>query len=238
MRDKKTKALPSVFIDIDDTLLDFHKAEAVALTKTLTDLRIEARPETLARYSRINELQWKLLEQGLRTRDEVLTGRFEILFGELGAERSGARARELYEGYLAIGHYFIDGAEELLQELCGKYALYIASNGTASVQAGRMESAGITRYFRQIFVSEQLGYNKPSAQFFERCFEKIPGFDRAAAIIVGDSLSSDIQGGLNAGIKTCWYNPGALPNGAWLRPDYEIRALRELPALLEKLFTA
>ena len=114
-----------------------------------------------------------------------------------------------------------------------KYRLFLASNGTASVQKGRMTSANLYRFFEKVFVSQEIGHNKPAKAYFDACFAQIPGFDPARAIIVGDSLSSDIQGGINAGIRTCWVNPNhAAPKNS-IVPDYEIEALRQLPALLE-----
>ena len=235
MTERRTK--PTVLLDVDDTLLDFHKAEAIALAKTLTTMGVDPKPETLSRYSEINARQWELLEEGVITRDVVLTRRFELLFEELGLVRSGAEARDIYEGNLAIGHYFMPGAEALLEALYGKYDLYIVSNGTAVVQEGRIKSAGIARYFEEIFISEEVGYDKPSREFFQRCFARMPGFDPAAAIIVGDSLTSDIRGGLNAGIKTCWFNPKGKEPRPDIKPDYEIPSLGALPALLERIFS-
>lgn len=233
MPEKKTAY---VLFDVDDTLLDFHKAEAAALTRTLTDMGLDPRPEIISLYSRINARQWELLEEGLLTREQVLVRRFDIFFSQLGIARSGQEAKELYEHYLSIGHYFVDGAPKLLEALKGKYELYIVSNGTAAVQAGRIGSAGIAQYFRRIFISEEIGFNKPSREFFDRCFEEIPGFDRARAIIIGDRLTSDIRGGINAGIKTCWFNPKGEPGREDIKADYEISALSQLPALLNQIF--
>jgi len=229
-------AKPTVLLDIDDTLLDFHKAEALALAKALREMQVDPAPETIARYSQINKQQWELLEEGLLTRKQVLLRRFEILFQELGLVRSAEKTRDLYERNLSIGHYFMPGAEKLLDDLCGSYALYIVSNGTGSVQAGRIASAGIGRYFEKIFISEEIGYEKPTAAFFERCFAQIPGFDRERALIVGDSLSSDIRGGINAGIMTCWYNPGNKAPRQDITPDFIIHDLAELPGMLAELF--
>ena len=159
-----------------------------------------------------------------------------MLFGELGVEGSGTQAQKIYEGLLSQGHWFMPGAEELLEELYGKYPLYIVSNGNISVQDGRIASAGIAGYFEEIFISQRIGFDKPRKEFFDACFAKIPGFDRERAIIVGDSLTSDIRGGINAGIKTCWYNPRGKAAREDIRPDYCITALNELPGLLEKLF--
>ena len=116
-----------------------------------------------------------------------------------------------------------------------KYRLFLTSNGTASVQKGRMTSANLYRFFEKVFVSQEVGHNKPAKAYFDAVFAQIPGFDPAKALIVGDSLSSDIRGGINAGIKTCWVNPAHLTAKADTIPDYEIEALNQLPALLERI---
>ena len=226
----------AVLLDLDDTILDFHKAEAAALSATLREMGLQPREEILRRYSAINKRQWELLELGVQTREETLTRRFEILFREYGIDASGAEMRDRYEGHLAVGHWFIPGARELLEGLYGRYELYLVSNGTPRVQAGRIASAGIGCFFEKIFVSEELGAVKPSAEFFERSVGRIPDFDRARALLVGDSLSSDIRGALNAGIRSCWFNPRGEAPRPDIPADFEIRRLEELPPLLERLF--
>ena len=227
--------LKAIFLDLDDTLLDFHRAEAAALTRTLEQLGIPPTADTLARYSAINAQQWRLLEEGKFTRDEILTRRFDILFGELGVVQSSALARQTYEHFLAQGHFFVPGALELLEALHTQYDLYLATNGTPEVQNSRIQSAGIARYFRNIFISEQLGAYKPSPAFFQACFRAIPDFDPAEALMVGDSLTSDIRGARNAGLRSCWYDPQRLPPRPDIVPDYTIHALSELPPLLARL---
>ena len=227
--------LNTIFLDLDDTLLDFHRAEAAALSKTLEQLGIPPTAETVARYSAINAQQWRLLEEGKFTRDEILTRRFDILFQELGVTRSSALARQTYEHFLGIGHHFIPGAEELLKALAPAYALYLVSNGTAAVQAGRIASAGIAPYFQKIFISEEMGLHKPQKEFFDTCFAAIPGFHKGEALIIGDSLTSDIRGGNNAGIRTCWFNPHRKPRIEGVHVDYEVSALSQIPPLLERI---
>ena len=227
---------PAVLIDLDNTILDFDWAEKRALTAAFREVGIEADPELLARYNAINRLQWELLEDGLLTREQVLLRRFEILFEEKGIRASAAGVGERYEALLADGYHFLPGAEELLQRISGRYRLYLASNGSASVQAARIASSGIGRFFDGIFISEELGADKPTKDYFCRCFAKIPSFDPERALMVGDSLTSDIRGGINAGIRTCWYNPSGRAPDREIRPDYEIRSLGELPPLLERLF--
>lgn len=227
---------PTVLFDLDDTLLDFHKAEAVAIRRTLTAVGAPANDETAARYSEINDAHWKRLEKGELTRVQVLTGRFAQLFRELGVSFSPEDAWHIYERNLSEGHWFIDGAVELLETLAPHYTLCLVSNGTASVQDKRIESAGIARYFEQIFISQRVGVNKPATAFFDHCFAALPHLDRDRTIIVGDSLTSDILGGRNAGIRTCWFNPHHLPPRADIPADYEIAALCELPPLLKRIF--
>ena len=227
---------PAILLDLDNTLLDFNTAERTALSRALTELGIPFDASLLARYHEINIRHWELLEDGLLTREQVLVQRFRALFDERGIQADAFETQLLYERLLAEGHWFMPGAEELLETLDGKYRLFICSNGAAAVQDGRIRSAGIAPYFEQIFISEHMGCNKPERAFFELCFARIPGFRRDRTMIVGDSLSSDIRGGGNAGLLSCWYNPGGNENGGPVRPDYEIRALCELPPLLAEIF--
>ena len=224
-----------LFLDLDDTILDFHKAERIALAKTIRDFGVEPTEHVLHRYHIINKLHWEMLERGELTRAEVQVGRFRALFEELGVAVDAAAVAAKYSENLAIGHYFMPGAEEALEALSKKYRLFLASNGTASVQKGRMTSANLYRFFEQVYVSQEIGHNKPSKAYFDACFARIPDFDPARAMIVGDSLTSDIRGGINAGIKTCWVNPAHDPGRPDIRPDYEIEALSQLSALLETL---
>ena len=225
-----------VFFDLDDTLFDFKKAERIAIGKAFKEVGIEASPGIIDRYSEINVGRWQLMELGLISRNEVLLGRFTQLFSEIGADASPERTNDLYEHFLSKGHYFMPGAEELIHELYGEYRLFICSNGTAIVQSGRIESAGIEKFFEKIFVSEKIGFNKPSKEYFERCFSEIDGFDHSRAIIIGDSLSSDIKGGLTAGIKTCWYNPMKRTGREDIIPDHTVSDLCEIPELLDSFF--
>ena len=228
---------PAVLFDLDDTLLDFGWAEAGSLSRCLRSFGLEPTAEILTRYSDINRRQWELLEEGKQTREETLTRRFTLLFAEYGQTIDGAEACERYENGLAeSGHRFMPGAEGLLRTLHGRYALYLVSNGLTRVQNARLASAGIAPYFDGIFLSEQLGVNKPDPAFFERSVGRVPGFDRRRALLVGDSLTSDIRGARRAGIMSCWYNARRRAPRADIVPDYEIESLAELPPLLERLW--
>lgn len=227
--------LTAIFFDLDDTLLDFTRAEREALTRAFRLFGVEPTPTVLERYHELNRRQWELLEEGRLTRPQVLLRRFDLLFAELGLDRSSQQVCDAYEAFLAQGHWFIPGARQLLEELSPRYDLYLASNGASVVQRSRLESAAILPYFKGIFISEEVGYDKPSPAFFQAAFGAIPGFSRETALMVGDSLTSDIRGGANAGIRTCWFDPHGGPRRPDIVPDYRITALEQLPGLLERL---
>lgn len=225
----------TILFDLDDTLLDFKASEAEALRYTLKTLGLDPTPEIIARYSVINQAQWELLEKKVLTRQQVLVRRFELLFKEYGIDCEAQKAQDMYHHRLSQGHYFLPGAQELLEEIKDQYDLYIVSNGTAAVQDGRIKSSGIAKYFKDIFISEHIGCDKPDPVFFERSFDKIPGFKKEEAVIIGDSLTSDIRGGNNVNVRTVWFNPKGLPGREGIHADYEIKALEEIPALLKTL---
>lgn len=223
--------IKTVLFDLDDTLFDFQAAEHRAIRNTFADLGLEPTDSLISRYSEINLSRWKLLEQGVLTRKEVINSRFEILFSELGKNILPEDANKVYWDYLSQGYDYIDGAEELLIKIYKKYDLYAVSNGSTVVQKRRIRGTGVDRFFKDIFISEIIGYDKPSIEFFNACFSKIDGFKKEEAIIIGDSLSADIKGGKNAGVKTCWFNPRGKEGEA----DFIIRSLKEIPNLLERI---
>ena len=159
-----------LFLDLDDTILDFKKAEKLAIRKTIESFGAEVTDEILHRYHLINKAHWEMLERGELTRDQVLVQRFAVLFQELGIQVDATACARAYEKNLSIGHYFLPGAEEAVDRLSKKYRLFLASNGTASVQKGRMTSANLYRFFEKVFVSQEIGHNKPSRDYFNACF--------------------------------------------------------------------
>lgn len=218
-----------VFLDIDDTVFDFGYAEAEALRAVLRPHGIMPTDDEIHLFSEINDAHWKRLESGQLTRDEVRVGRFQVFFDTVGI--TGASAPRTNEQFMqAVTRYtrFHKGAKELLDALKqrGK-RLFVASNATASVQYKRLRDAGIIDCFEAIFLSEEIGSQKPQREFFDRCFSKISSFDPSRAIILGDSLSSDILGGINGGIMTCWFNPKGKPRRADITPDFEISSLSQ-----------
>lgn len=225
-----------ILFDLDDTIFDFSKAERVAITETFTQLGIAPTEENIERYSRINRRCWDGFERGELTRESLIILRFELLFTELSLKNlSPVETQRIYERALGRQHHFIDGAENLLCELSKKYELYAVTNGLFAVQSPRIRDARLDRFFDGYFISEDIGFSKPRVEFFDIAFSKIEGFEKEKAIIVGDSLQSDILGGKNAGVRTCYYNPNNKENKGKIIPDYEIKKLSELPRLLEEI---
>ena len=225
-----------IFLDLDNTLLDFKRGEEIALKNALRKMGIEIDERIAERYLEINLSLWRALERGEVTRDEVLYGRFERLFSEIGADLSPYETQAIYQDMLGREHDFMPGARKLLDDLCnsGKYRLYIATNGIPEVQYPRISDSGIGEYIERVFISYEIGFPKPKREFFEGCFAEIEGFNHQEAIIVGDSLTSDIMGGINAGIHTCHYNVWGDKYDS-ITPEYRINNLSELIPLLDSI---
>lgn len=226
--------IKTVLLDLDDTILDFKMSERVALTKTLNELNIEPTEEIIKKYSKYNISQWKRLELGEISREEVKVNRYKLLFDDIKVDASPEKATAIYEEHLAHGHYFVDGAKEMLYSVYNDYNLYVVSNGAEKVQEGRMKTADINHCFKGIFISEVVGFEKPNVEFFNKVFSQIENFNADEAVIIGDSLSSDIKGGKNAKIKTVWFNPNGLECDD-IVPDFQISSLDEIKPLLATL---
>ena len=227
--------IKNILLDMDNTILDFTKAERVAASKALAAMGIQPTDELLKRYHQINEEQWRLFELGELEREQVKVRRYELLFDEMEIAASPRETAKVYEGLLGIGHYFMDGAVELLERLSRAYRLYLATNGTSNVQKSRINSADISKYFQGIYISEDVGYNKPDKRYFEACFKDIPDFDPAETVMIGDSLTSDIKGGINAGIRTVWFNHEGKSRDDNIVPDHEVHSLEEIPGLMGRI---
>ena len=226
--------IKNLLFDLDDTLFDFHASEKESLKDTLIHFGIEPTDEAMALYSEVNRGQWKLLELGKTTKPQLKIDRYRIFFEKIGVSVDAADAANFYENRLSKSAILVEGAIELLDTLCGKYRLYLITNGFSVIQRGRIAASGIGEYFDGIFVSEEMGADKPTLMYFDKCFAEIEGFEKNEALIIGDSLTSDIKGGIAAGIKTVWYNPKGA-SFADIVPDYEIHTLAELTELLDNI---
>ena len=220
--------------DVDGTLLDFIAAEKAAVKTLFHEFGLgECSDEMVARYSEINRLYWEALERGELTKPVILVRRFADFFAEYGIDPAIApQFNELYQVRLGDTVEFCDDSYELLASLRGRIRQYAVSNGTVAAQERKLKNSGLDKLFDGVFLSEQVGYEKPSKRFFDAVFAAIGPVDRGRCLIIGDSLTSDITGGNNAGIKTCWYNPGGKLRYASVQVDFEVSDLREIPALL------
>lgn len=225
----------TILWDVDNTLLDFNAAERAALKTLFAEFGIgECTDAMVARYSAINVSFWQRLERGELTKDRVLLGRFEQFFDEYGIDTSIVPAfNDRYQLTLGDTIVFRDDSFRLVQSLKDRVKQYVVSNGTVVAQTKKLKRSRLGEVMDGVFLSEKLGAEKPSAVFFEKVFAAIRPDDLSEVLIVGDSLTSDIRGGMDAGIKTCWYNPGRKPLPENYRVDYQLADLRELTALLD-----
>ncbi|TCM99470.1 2-haloacid dehalogenase [Paenibacillus sp. BK033] len=222
-----------ILFDADDTLFDYKKAEDFALTSVFGEFGVQS-PDTdfAALYRTINQELWNDFEKGAISLAELRVERFSRLFNGTGLAIGAEEFSNRYLGYLGAGAYLIDGAVELVEELRSKVRLAIITNGIREVQLSRFSKAGVDRYFEHIIVSEDTGFQKPHIGIFDYAFKKLGITDPSRVLIVGDSLTSDIQGGLNSGMDTCWYNPHNKTNTTPVKPKFEIKQLSEVLTLL------
>lgn len=221
----------SLFLDLDNTLLDFDKAEAAAIRLVLQKHGLPCSTETVKKYSEINLSYWKRYERGEIKREEIFENRFITLLEYLNRSGNTAAIARDYFAFLSEGSYTVNGALEILEYLRDSgYKLYITTNGVSLTQFKRIRDSGIEKLVDGIFVSEEAGCKKPEREYFEYAMARIPEKDKSRILIVGDSQSSDILGGINSGIDTCWFNPRGERKSYESR--YEISELSQLKQIL------
>lgn len=223
----------TILFDADETLLDFSMTEKNALSNALAEAGIILTKDMRLSYKKINKTVWTMLERGKITKEHLKVERWQRFIDhydmDLDAKTMGAR----YLHYVGEGAFLVDGARQLCEDLHKDFELSIVTNGIGNVQHKRLDKADIKKYFKGIFISEEIGFNKPDIRYFDVVFETLNIMDKSKVIIVGDSLTSDMQGGINAGIATCWYNPFNLANDTDVVCDYEIKNLNELKDIIQ-----
>ncbi len=224
----------TLLFDADDTLLDFHAAEKAALSRLFAAYGLQLTGALHAEYSAYNQSLWHRLERGELTREQLLQTRFAGFFAQIGAKLDGPLAEKEYRGYLAEGASLIPGAREVCTELAKKHCLCIITNGISNTQRARLKAAGIEPLFRHVFISQDVGYAKPDPRFFSAVFRALPGAEPERTLIVGDSLSSDILGGIRAGVDTCWFCPNGLPEKPEIVPTWRITDLTQLLTIADQ----
>ena len=224
----------TILWDVDGTLLDFRAAEKAAVKALFREFSLgECTDEMVRRYSQINEVFWQRLERNELTKPRILVGRFEQFFTEIGVPASLAPAfNDRYQLALGDTIVFRDDSINIVHALRGRVRQYAVTNGTVAAQNRKLTRSGLKDLLDGVFLSEGVGAEKPDTAFFKAVFDVIGPTDLSKILIVGDSLTSDIRGGNNAGIKTCWYNPDRLPARPGYRIDYTVSDLRKVPDLL------
>lgn len=224
----------TLLFDADETLFDFSRTETAALEDTFLGHAMEFLPIHFERYKEINHELWSELEAGLISSQVLRTERFARLFDAFKLDLDPVAFSGEYLINLGRGAYLLEGAEELCASLSSRgYRLAIITNGIKEVQHERIRRSPLCNTFEQVIVSEEAGYQKPEPGIFDVAFTKLGLQDKAGVLMIGDSLSSDIQGGNRYGIDTCWFNPRAAVNETGVKPTYEIRALHELYSILD-----
>ncbi len=222
----------TLLMDADGTLLDFDEAERRGVRTVMASQGIQPTDELVARYHTINLSYWQAFERGEIPRHEIFKRRYPHFFAEMGLTVDADSVEALYREQLSSCCSMLPGAIEICTYLQEHYDLYLVTNGVSETQYRRLSESGLDAFFLKIFVSEDAESQKPQVEYFNYCLPRIRETDRSRMLLIGDSLSSDIRGGKNAGIPTCWVNPQQRPAPADCVPDYEVRDLYELKTFL------
>lgn len=220
--------------DIDGTILDFESAEKAAIKTLFERFNLgECSDEMIERYSKINRKYWQMLERGEMSKEKILVERFVEFFSKEGMD-AGISDSFNREYQLALGDtiVFCDDAMDIIKEQKKEFEIVLVTNGTAVAQKKKLEKSGLQDIVNHIFISEIVGYEKPDINFFKKVISEVGINDLSEVLIIGDSLTSDIQGGYNAGIDTCWYNPKGIKNESSLYPTYIIQNLHDLDSIV------
>ena len=222
-----------ILFDADETLFNFKKAEKEAFKNTMIDFGIDYDESYhFNTYEEINSAIWKELEQGLITQEKLKTERFRRFIDRLDMNFDENEFASTYMKYLGDGSFLFEGALELIEDLSNKYILSIVTNGLTIVQERRIKKSVIAKYFKDIVISEEIGISKPHPDIFEHAINNLGEFSKDEILMIGDNLSSDIKGGINYNIDTCWYNPNKVENTSNLTPTYEMTDYKEIRSLL------
>ncbi|MFZ0547844.1 MAG: YjjG family noncanonical pyrimidine nucleotidase [Candidatus Promineifilaceae bacterium] len=221
-----------ILFDADNTLFDYDAAERGALSSTFEELGRPLLPEHVATYRQINHRNWLAFEQGEITQAVLRVRRFEQFITALEMKEEPLPVSQRYLFHLGNRTDLIEGALELMETLHGRIGLMMITNGLKDVQRSRLKQSEIGRFFSDVVISEEVGFAKPDGRIFDIAFERMGNPQKSEVLVVGDSLTSDIQGGLDYGVDTCWFNPGKRPNTLDKEVSFEIGQLAELTQIL------
>lgn len=221
----------TILIDLDDTLLDFQKAETIAL-EVILNRYLKRIDETIKKkYQQINLALWEQYEKGEINRQDIYNRRFTQLFKQINVIADGKKANDEY--LEEIPGIWISGAEEMCKTLSKQCSIYVTTNGKIEIQSRKMEKMGLLSYIQGSFISEEVGAGKPKKEYFDYVLSHLLETDKSKILVVGDRLGSDIKGGNNAGLDTCWYNPNKKEKTEQVTITYEIQKLEELLEIIK-----
>ncbi|MBE6801898.1 MAG: noncanonical pyrimidine nucleotidase, YjjG family [Ruminococcaceae bacterium] len=221
-----------ILIDLDNTLIDFNECARHSVIDAFAELGFTYTPKVFETFIEENVKIWKRLEKGEIAKAQLRADRWNIILGRLGIDYDGTILEEMFENGVARYACPVEGAYELLDYLQGKYTLCIVSNGFRFVQESRLKIGDFEKYFDGIFVSEDIGIPKPAKEFFDYCFERLGNPPKGDTLLIGDSLSADIIGGINYGIDTIWFNKNGDPLPEDIEPTYIVNKLEEIKSIL------
>ena len=222
-----------ILFDADETLFDFKMAEKQAFLRALEEYKLDVdKEESLKLYSQINKHIWEEFERGEITADRLRVERFERFSKKIKIDFDAVSFSKAYAKFLGEGAYLFDDSVEVIDYLSKKYKLVLVTNGLKDVQKSRISKTPLKDYFQELIISDEIKISKPDPRIFDYALDKLDHKDKSKVLMIGDSLTSDMQGGINAGIDTCWYNPNHLENKSGLNLTYEIHSLNELKEIL------
>ena len=224
--------IQTVFLDIDNTLVDFNECAKVSAQKAFHDLNLAYHDGVFTTFIEENDKLWLKIEEGTITREELHRVRWQLIFNRLQMDADGTLMEKLFLKYIEESLVLMPGALELLSYLASKYTVCLASNAPEKQQMKRLANTPILPYVDHVFLSETLGAAKPEKGFFDACFRCLPNASAETSIMIGDSLSADIAGGVSYGMKTCWFNPHHLPLPTAYNIDYVVHSLAEIQDIL------
>lgn len=224
----------AIFLDADGTIFDYDQGEEYALARTFQEAGLEGDPvQLLELYREVNSRIWREFEAGRISAEKLKSERFRRFLDRLGVEGDPVNLSSTYLDYLSQATFLLPGAREVLEKLQPHYPLILLTNGLSRVQRRRVEGAGLGEFFQELIISEELGVAKPDPAIFEQARQAVGQPTRSRILMVGDSLESDIRGGLEAGLQVCWLREDSSCDPGSLKPHYIIDDIKQLPPILE-----
>ncbi len=222
-----------IFIDLDNTLIDFNKCAFFAMKTGFEENNLEFKNELFETFTLTNNELWKKLEKCEITKEQLRFVRWNLIFERLGIENCDGHSFETrFENIIAESAFHVDGAEALIKYLAEKYKVFVVTNGFLKTQQNRVKIGGFSDYLSGLFVSEKIGFPKPQKEFFDYCINETGIKEKSEVALIGDSLSADISGGVDYGFTTIWFNAAGEEAPKSFTPSHTVKTLGEIMNIL------